>query len=466
MTHSSADSLPRQSLDESLDASPEQPTASLPKLSRNHWGLLLGGVLVLAGGAWGVAQLTRPPHEQETSTLPVIAVNTLTITPQSTASTLELSGTIRPLDQAVLSTRVTGRIMQLSLEAGDRVQKGQVVARIDVVDIAAQANQARSGVIQAQSGVAQAQSGVLQARSELSRAQAVLSQLESQRIEVQAALKLAQIDQQRMTKLQAVGAISQERLDQANTVLAQSKAKVAQVDAGMRQSQAAIAQAQAAIAQAQATVERAQAAVDQAESGVTAASAGVRYGTVIAPFSGVVVQKLAYEGEMSAPGTALLKIESQDRLQLEISVPEENLRFVRRGQPVQVRVDAANETFRATIGQIVPTADANSRSFLAKIPLPLSERLITGMFGRIALPNGTQQGIAIPKSALMQRGQLQGVYVAESTSSKPTATLRWVKTGKTQNGRVEIVTGLTKGDRIITSPIAQLTDSQPISVKP
>lgn len=465
MTHSTADQLPNPDLDRSPKI-PEQPSSSFPKLSRKNWGLLLGGVLVLAGGVWGAVQLTRPPQTKEETTLPAIAVNTLAIDSRSNASSLELSGTIRPLEQAVLSTRVTGRIMQLSLEAGDRVQKGQVVARIDVVDIAAQANQARSGVVQAQSGVAQAQSGVLQARSELSRAQAVLSQLESQRIEVQAALKLAQIDQQRMAKLQAVGAISQERLDQANTVLAQSKAKVAQVDAGMRQAQAAIAQSQAAIAQSQATVERSQAVVDQAESGVTAASAGVRYGTVIAPFSGVVVQKLAYEGEMSAPGTALLKIETQDRLQLEIAVPEENLRFVRRGQPVQVKVDAANETFRATIGQIVPTADANSRSFLAKIPLPPSERLITGMFGRIALPNGSQQGITIPTTALMQRGQLQGVYVVESGSSKPTAMLRWVKTGKTQNGRVEIVTGLTKGDRIITSPIAQLTDGQPISVNP
>ncbi|MGA7932791.1 MAG: biotin/lipoyl-binding protein, partial [Kovacikia sp.] len=151
MTHSTADQLPNPDLDQSPEfpESLKKSSSALPKLSRKNWGLLLGGVLVLAGGAWGAVQLTRAPQTSEETTLPAISVNTLTIDPQSNASSLELSGTIRPLEQAVLSTRVTGRIMQLSLEAGDRVQKGQVVARIDVVDIAAQANQARSGVIQA-----------------------------------------------------------------------------------------------------------------------------------------------------------------------------------------------------------------------------------------------------------------------------------------------------------------------------
>jgi multidrug efflux pump subunit AcrA (membrane-fusion protein) len=436
MAHTAPNESFDKSLDETLDGSVEQHQSPLPTASQN-WGWLLGGALVLVGGAWGILQLTHSPQPVESASAPAIAVQTLTLHSEAIANTLELSGTIRPIDQATLSTRVMGRITDLSLESGDRFRKGDVLARIDVMDMAAQTSQAQSGVAQAQ--------------AEVTRSQATLNQLQSQRLENQAALRLAQISQARMTQLQAEGAVAQSQLDEANTTLDEARARVAQTDAGIRQAQAAIAQAQAA--------------VNRAESSVTSASVSESYGTVVAPFDGVVVQKLAYAGEMAAPGTALLKVENPDRLQLEISVPEENLRFVQVGQPVQVRVDTVQQTFNAAIAQIVPAADPNSRSFLVKIPLTNSGRLISGMFGRIALPIGEQQdSILIPSSALIQRGQLQGVYVVDATADQSIAVLRWVKTGQQHNGQVEIVSGLTTGDRIITSNISQLSDGQPVAL--
>jgi multidrug efflux pump subunit AcrA (membrane-fusion protein) len=441
MTHTTSDESLNQSLDETINGATEPKRPPSPKFSRQGWGLLLGGALLLAGGAWGIVQLTRSPHSQDAVSVPSIAVETLTLRAQPIADTLELSGTIRPVNQATLSTRVSGRIIYFPLEAGDRFRKGDVLARIDVQDIAAQANQAQAGVAQAQ--------------AELARAQATLSQLKSQKLAAQAALRLAQISQTRSAQLQAQGAVSQSNLDEANATLDQAKEQVAQADAGIQQAQAAIAQSQAAI--------------NQAKSGVTAASVNESYGTVIAPFDGIVIEKLGYLGETTNPysmnGTALLKIENPDRLQLEISVPEENLRVVHVGQPVRVQVDSVNQTFNATIQQIVPAADPNSRSFLIKIPLNNSGRLISGMFGRIALPLGKQQDtILIPSNALIQRGQLQGVYVVNTNSSnQSTAVLRWIKTGKSHNGKIEIVSGLMTGDRIITNQIDQLSDGQPIT---
>lgn len=394
--------------------------------------------MLLVGGTWGILQLTRSTHAPETTLVSAITVETLIVRSEAIANTVELSGTIRPIDQATLSTRVMGRIIQLSLESGDRFHKGDILARIDVMDMTAQTSQEQLGVAQAQ--------------AEVARSQATLSQLESQKLEAQAALRLAQINQSRMAQLQAEGAVARSQLDEANTNLDEAKARVAQSEAGIQQAQAAITQSRAA--------------VNQAESRVTSASVSESYGTVVAPFDGVVVQKLAYEGEMAAPGTVLLKVENPDRLQLEIAVPEENLQFVRVGQPVEVQVDAANQTLNATIGQIVPAADSNSRSFLVKIPLNNSGRLISGMFGRIVLPLGeTQQTILIPAVALIQRGQLQGVYVVEANGSQSTAVLRWVKTGQQREGQVEIVSGLMTGDRIITSNIEQLSDGQAIEVR-
>ncbi|KGF72613.1 RND transporter [Neosynechococcus sphagnicola sy1] len=438
MTHTTSDKPLHEAFDQTINGLGEQKQSPSLPFSLKRWGLLLGGTLILAGGTWGMLQLTRSPQAPEAPLAPAIAVETLTLRSQFIANTLELSGTIRPIDQATLSTRVMGRITHLALESGDRFRKGESLVRIDVMDMTAQTSQAQSGVAQAQ--------------SEVIRSQAILNQLESQKIEAQAALRLATINQSRMAQLQGEGAVAQSRLDEANTTLEEAKARVAQTEAGIRQAQAAIAQSRAA--------------VQRAESGVASASVSESYGTVIAPFDGVVVEKLAYEGEMAALGTALLKVENPNRLQIEISVPEADLRFVRVGQQVKVRVDAVRQTFNATIQQIVPAANPNSRSFLIKIPLHDSENLISGMFGRIALPLGEQQEtILIPRNALIQRGQLQGVYVVKTNNSQSIAVLRWVKTGHQQHGQVEIVSGLITGDRIIRTNIGQLSDGQPITIQ-
>jgi len=424
-----------QLVDETVEQEQKQPQSS--KMSWKGWGLLAGGVLLLTGGTWFVLSLNRSPLTPEATLSSAITVNTLTIRPQLITNTLELSGTIHPLEQATLSTRVMGRITQLSLEAGDRFQKGDILTRIDVKDMNAQTGQAKLGVAQAQ--------------AEVLRSQASLNQLESQKLEAQSALRLAQVTQSRMSRLQAEGAVSQSQLDDANTNLEQARARVVQSEAGIRQSQAAIAQTSAA--------------VNRAELSVISSDVSESYGTIVAPFDGVVVQKLAYEGEMASPGTPLLKVENPNRLELEIAVPEEKLRFVRVGQKVKVQFDAVNQTLNATIQQIVPAADPKSRSFLVKIPLSNSGKLISGMFGRIDLPlSEKQEKILIPAEALIQRGQLQGVYVLETRDSKEIAVLRWVKTGKLQNNQLEIVAGLTTGDRIVINNISQLSDGQPIAV--
>ena len=444
MTHTTSDESLHEPLDPPVDESvkqePKQPHS--PKMSWKGWGLLVGGVLLVTGGTWFVLSLNKPSHAPETASTSALSVNTLIIRSQSVANTLELSGSIRPVEQATLSTRVMGRITQLSLETGDRFRKGDILTRIDVMDITAQTGQAQLGVAQAQ--------------AEVFRSQASLNQLESQKLEAQAALRLAQVTQSRMSRLQAEGAVSQSVLDDANTVLEQARARVAQSEAGIRQSQAAIAQTQAA--------------VSRAELSVISSDVSESYGTIFAPFDGVVVQKMAYEGEMAAPGTPLLKVENPNKLELEISVPEENLRFVRVGQSVKVQFDAVNQSLSATIQQIVPASNAQSRSFLIKIPLTNSGKLISGMFGRIALPIGaTKETLLIPTTALIQRGQLQGVYVLENVEdkaiSKSIAMMRWVKTGKTQDGQIEIVSGLKAGDRIVTSNIAQLSDGQTVTTR-
>jgi multidrug efflux pump subunit AcrA (membrane-fusion protein) len=399
------------------------------------WWSVAGIALALTGGVWTAQHFSQSPTEQKTTLrTPVIplAVDTLTVRLKKIPDRQELSGTIQAVDSAVLSTRVMGRIKTLALQEGDRVKKGQVVAQIDVADITAQSAQALAGVGQAQAGQAQTKAN--------------LNQLKSQQVEARASLNLAKINQSRTAQLHSEGAISQSQLDQANTALDVAQAKVAQVESALRQGEAAITQSQAAIA--------------QAKAGVGATSANISYGVIRAPFDGVVIQKLAYAGEMTTPGAPLLKLENTDHLRLEIAVPEADLRFLRINQPVVVKIDALGEEQTANVRQIVPTADPNSRSFIVKVPLKNSGHLISGMFGRIELPRGVREVIMIPVNTLVRRGQLEGVYVVDANNQ---AELRWVKTGRVQDNQIEIVSGLTDGDRIITSHLQQLSDGQSIT---
>ncbi|MDF5724483.1 MAG: efflux RND transporter periplasmic adaptor subunit [Rhizonema sp. PD37] len=394
---------------------------------------LLGAILVITGTVvvYQIAQKSTTKLLQ--AKVQPIVVSTLMIQPTKVFDTIEFSGTIRSSEKAVLSTRVMGRITNLSLEEGDRVQKGQLIAQIDVLDIAAQGTQARSAVLQSQ--------------AERSRSEATLNQLQSQQLEAKAALDLAQINQGRNAQLYKEGAVSKALLDQANTAMDIAKARIAQAESGIRQAKAAIA--------------RSQAEVTQAKASVSASSANVSYGTILAPFDGVVTQKFSYEGETPTSGSPLLKLENPNQLKLEVSVPETNLRFVRLNQPTTVRIDSLNRTFSARVTQIVPAADPNSHSFIVKIQLEKSSNLIPGMFGRIELSGGMREAIAIPISVLLKRGQLEGVYVIGANNQTE---LTWVKTGKVRQGKVEIVSGLVKGDRIVTNNVERLSDGQQVTI--
>lgn len=121
MTHTTSDESLKEPLDKTIDGLIEQKQSPSPRLFPKRWGLLLGSALLLAGGTWGILQLTRSTYSPEAVLVPAIAVETLTIRSQAIVNTLELSGSIRPVDQATLSTRVMGRITKLSLESGDRI---------------------------------------------------------------------------------------------------------------------------------------------------------------------------------------------------------------------------------------------------------------------------------------------------------------------------------------------------------
>jgi RND family efflux transporter MFP subunit len=287
--------------------------------------------------------------------------------------------------------------------------------------------------------------GTVRAKSFAEVSSSVMGTIQTQRAvvgkhvhagEVLVVLAAREIDA-KAAQAEALHARAQIELKRAEQLHAAKSIPLAQYDAAKAQSEVA----QAALAEA------------QVMRGYTA---------IRAPITGVVTAKLASVGDLAVPGKPLFIVENPEGLRLEAPVPEGLASTLTLGQTLKVTIDALGETLDGKLSELAPAADPLSRTTLVKVDLPRSERVHTGMFGRLSVPVGQTQVLSVPASALAHRGQLETVFVVEDG----VAILRIVRTTeRPADGRVEVLSGLSAGDRVITSPGA-IVENQPVEVQP
>ena len=197
-----------------------------------------------------------------------------------------------------------------------------------------------------------------------------------------------------------------------------------------------------------------------AKAGLEEAQSILDYARVTAPIDGVVTHKLANEGDLASPGRPIYEVADPGSLRLEVAVPEALSGFVGIGAQIPVRVASAAEPVDATVSEIAPASDPNSRTLLVKLDLPDIEGLRSGQFGRALIPTGRTEILRLPEDALVRRGQLEIVFVADEGHAR----MRLVKTGKRFGDRVEVVSGLEPGERVVIEGAENLLDGQPIEV--
>lgn len=198
-----------------------------------------------------------------------------------------------------------------------------------------------------------------------------------------------------------------------------------------------------------------------ADAAASEAETLLGYTRITAPFDGVITRKFADVGDLAMPGKTLLQMENPKALRLEADVPEALISRLALGDKLAVRGDVTAGEIEGTVAEISPAADANSRTFLVKLDLPATAGLRSGQFGRVAVPTGEVDSILVPHAAVVQRGQMEMVFVVNDGRAE----LRLVKTGRQVDGEVEIVSGLDAGERIVTEGAADLTDGQPVVAK-
>lgn len=355
-------------------------------------------VWVIVWQAGGCGKRIAPGRVAEAAAAP--EKRTLTVAVTNVPVVYTAVGTIRSRTEVQLAARIVGRILTVAVRSGDRVKAGDAPVTLDDAEL-------RTGVSQASERVAGAQAGLAAAAEKTAQARS--------------ALDLARVEVDRSRALAAQKAVSLQTLDAAEDAYRQTVSRMAQAEQGQVAAQA-----------------DARAAVEAQRQAETVAG----YATVVCPMDGVVSERLADPGDLATPGKTLLRIFDPTRLLLEAPIREGLVMRVKVGDKLPVTLDALGRTLEAEVREIVPSVDAGSRTFLAKLCLPQSEGVMPGMFGTLALSLGTRQALLVPESALVRAGQLE--YVNVVVGGKTTRVL--VRTAPAAAGLVEILAGLQVGD--------------------
>lgn len=342
------------------------------------------------------------------------------------ATTLEAVGTVASRKQSVLSAKIVAPITAIRVREGDRVHADQVLIELDAREVNAQLQRASAGLREAKEALEEVEQALRAAE------QAIVAATAQQ--------DLARATLTRYEALLARRSVAPQEYDE---VVARQRAATAEV-----------ARAQAVKASILAKRQQVRAKIAQAEAEVAHATVTLDYATLRAPFAGIVTAKPAEVGTLAAPGVPLLTIE-EERYRLEVTVPESAVGQIREGQTVPVLIDAVQTPLAGPVVEIVPAADPYSRTFTVKVELPREPELRSGLYGKAQFAIGQTATLTVPRTAVVERGQLQGVFVLEPDQRTH---LRLIKMGKVYDDQIEVLAGLSPGEQIVVAGVEKVTD--------
>ena len=384
-----------------------------------RWIIWTGLVVVLAAlglGGWRWITRERPIEVQAT---------TVTMRPAGTqAAVLNASGYVTARRRATVSSKITGKVVEVNVEEGRRVTQGQVLARLD------------DSTPRAALALAQAQAEA--ARRALRENEVRLAQ--------------AQLNQRRTAQLLQERIASQSQLDDAKAESDSIEARVAALQEQIR------------VAERQIEVQE----TDLANY------------VIRAPFSGIAISKDAQAGEMVSPVTAgggftrtgISTIVDMNSLEIEVDVNESYISRVNAGQDADAVLDAYPDWhIPARVITLVPTADRQKATVLVRLAFKkLDPRILPDMAIKVTFlregddttaTDGKQPVPLVPRPAIQTVGSDNFAFVVRGDAVER----RPIRIGGTDGDRVEVLAGLQPGDRVVLSPPPTLSDQSKVIVR-
>jgi len=346
------------------------------------------------------------------------------------SNTLSIAGEFLPYQEVELHAKVAGYIKNINVDIGDRVHRGQVLAVLEIPELTAQLQSASAGVRHSQEEIVHAQ-------NEVSRAEADHAALHA------AAARLKQASEARP------GLIAEQELDDAT---AKDRSAEAQVDA-----------AKSALA-----ASRQQLEVSQADR--EHYSALSEYSRITAPFDGVVTSRYADTGSLIQAGTSnvssmpVVKLSQVNVLRLRIPVPESLASSVRDGEPAEIRVKATGKHLSGKVIRSTDSLDRSTRTMQVEVDVPNGDyKLTPGMYADVSLRvQNDPNALCLPLQGINRGADKTTVLLVNSQNHVEE---REVQTGIEGSDRIQILSGLNEGDRVIVGNLGTYRPGQHVDPK-
>jgi HlyD family secretion protein len=386
------------------------------------------------------------------------------------AATREYTGTTQPLQEVAIRAQAEGQLRQLNVDVGDRVKKGQTLARIDDSLLVA--------------ATAEAAAELASRRTEISQLQAQVSDAKTQVEQNRLQLQQAQSDAARYSNLAKSGAVSQQQAEQFRTQ-ARTAAQV------LQSAQAKVLAEQQAIGVANSRITAQQAVVAQQQQRRA-------YAMVMSPLSGAVLSRSTEQGNVVQVGNELLRLGDFSQAKVTVQVSELDLATVRLGGAAKVRLDAFPKSqFAGKVTRISPAANPTSRLVPVEVTIPNpTSRIGSGLLARVSFAQTTVDRVVVPLSALQEEkanptqagssnprsattrdrpqpasttspveNRTKGtLFIVTRDGEQSKVTARSVALGQQIDGKVQILSGLNPGERFVSRTSKPLKDGDPVRV--
>ena len=336
--------------------------------------------------------------QKTTAELPAIEATVNEVAGANSSKYVAASGKIEAENSANVSTRMMGYITSIKVKTGQKVSKGQLLATVSNTDLQAKKAQTEAGITQATAGY-----------------------------------NSAKKDYDRFVILLGQKSASQKEMDNVATQF-----------------------------------EMAKAGLEAAKQMKNEVMAQFSYANLTAPFSGTVTSTMAKEGDMANPGMPLMTIEGNTKLQAIVMVSESEISQIKNGMPADIIVKSLDQSFKGRVIEVSSSAKNTGGQYIVKLSLEnASKAILSGMFANVVFPieksNVATQStmVLVPKKAIVNQGQLSGIY---TVSDDKIAVLRWLRLGKTFGDQVEVLSGLAAGEKYIVEAQSKLYNGAKIAL--
>lgn len=406
------------------------------KRNKEKIGLLLALLLAVGGCSGPEAQV--PPKQAETKVVPV---QIDTVVRGAVGTRAGVTGKLAPSEEVAVTPKISGKISQIHVKLGQKVQAGAVLFTLDQRDLNNEVKEAQAAYELSVASLRQSASSTGQS----------LQEAGNRLVSAEQGLQDARRDYERISQLYEQGAVAAQQLEQA-------KASWVNAQTAFDNAKQALATAKqkTGVAVTQASAEQARVALENAREQLA-------HAVVTAPISGTISLVQGAAGEMASPQSAVVTIVNTDPLIAKANLSEQDVATVKKGDVVTITLTAMGKDLKGTVTAISPVMNQDLLAYPVEISLANPDAILKADMV-VNIQFGLQQSanaLVVSRKAVFEENGKQYVYRITNKTAKKVE----VKTGAQSSDAIEIVEGAQEGDQLVVRGQTLLTEGAAVQIQ-